>query len=86
MIAAVGAFPSIGAGVNHPSANQLLLYPEEDFLRNNGFMVALHIVLRNNAVILDAGLVQKIGGVGLLQQGVADNYITCVTDLCCKST
>ena len=38
-------------------------------------MVALHIVLRNNAVVLDSCLVQKVGGVGFLKQGIADVFL-----------
>ncbi len=35
-------------------------------------MVTLHIILRHYAVVLYPGLVEKVGGVGLLEQGVSD--------------
>ena len=38
-------------------------------------MVILHVVLRNNAVVLHPGLVQKICGIGFLQECVADVFL-----------
>ena len=38
-------------------------------------MVVLHIILRDNAVVLHTGLVQKIGGIGFLQERVADVFL-----------
>ena len=63
---------AVVAGVDHASADQFLLHQQEDVLRNDRFVVAFHIVLRNGAVILDAFLRQKVRGVGLLQERVTD--------------
>ena len=35
-------------------------------------MVIFYIVLRNETVVLDSGFVQKVCGVGFLEQGIAD--------------
>ena len=75
VVAAVGALFAIGTGFDHSPAYQLFLYPQEDVLWNDCFVVALHIVLRNNAVVLDSCLVQKVGGVGFLKQGIADVFL-----------
>ncbi len=72
MVTAVAALASVGAGVHHSPAYQFFLHLHEDFLWNNGFMVALHIVLRNGAVVLDSGFAEEVGGVGLLKQSIAD--------------
>lgn len=63
---------AVVAGVNHASADQFLLHKQEDVLRNNRFMVALNVVLRDGAIVLDALLCQEICGVGLLQKRVTD--------------
>ena len=38
-------------------------------------MVVLYIILRDNAVVLHPGLVQEIGGIGFLQESVADVFL-----------
>ena len=43
--------------------------------RNDGLMVVLYIILRDNAVVLHPGLVQEIGGIGFLQESVADVFL-----------
>ena len=43
--------------------------------RNDGLMVVLYIILRDNAVVLRPGLVQEIGGIGFLQESVADVFL-----------
>ena len=63
---------AVVAGVDHAPSDQLLLHQQEDVLRNDRFVVAFHIVLRNGAVVLDAFLRQKVRGVGLLQKRVTD--------------
>ena len=63
---------TIVAGVDHASADQFLLHQQEDVLRNDRFMVALHIVLWDGAVVLDALLRKEVRGVGLLQECVTD--------------
>lgn len=35
-------------------------------------MISFNIVLWNDTIVLDSGLVQEVGGVGLLKKGVAD--------------
>ncbi len=52
VVAAVGALFAISACLDHSPAYQFFLYPQEDVLWNDCFMVAFHIVLRNNAVAL----------------------------------
>ena len=38
-------------------------------------MVAFHIVLWHDAIILDSGLVQKVCGISFLKQGIADVFL-----------
>ena len=38
-------------------------------------MVAFYIVLRHKTVVLDSGFVQKVCGVGFLEQGIADVFL-----------
>ena len=38
-------------------------------------MVAFHIVLRNNAVVLDSGFIQEVCGVGLLKKSITDVFL-----------
>ena len=37
-------------------------------------MIAFHIVLRNNAVVLDSGFIQEVCGVGLLKKSITDVF------------
>ena len=66
VVAAVGALFAIGTGFDHSPAYQLFLYPQEDVLWNDCFVVALHIVLRNNVIVLHSGFIQEVYGVGFL--------------------
>ena len=66
VVAAVGALFTIGTGFDHSPAYQLFLHLQENVLRNDCFVVAFHIVLWHDAVVLDSCLVQKVGGVGFL--------------------
>jgi hypothetical protein len=50
VVAAVEALFTIGACIDHSPAYQLFLYPQEDVLWNDCFVVAFHIVLRNDAL------------------------------------
>ena len=75
MVTAIGAFFPIGAHFDHSPAHQFFLHPHEDVLWNNRLVVSLHVVLRNNAVVLHPGLVQEIGGIGFLQESVADVFL-----------
>ena len=75
VVAAVGVLFTIGTGFAHSSAYQFFLHSQEDILWNDCFVVALHIVLRNNAVVLDSGLVQKVCGISFLKQGITDVFL-----------
>ena len=66
VVAAVVALFAIGTGFDHSSAYQFFLHSEEDVLRNNRLVIAFYIVLRNNAIVLDSGLVQEVCSIGLL--------------------
>lgn len=43
--------------------------------RDNRFVVTLNIILRNDAGVLNSGLVKKIGGVSLLKKGITDVFL-----------
>lgn len=75
VVAAIGALFTIGACLDHSPAYQLFLYPQENVLRNNCFMVAFYIVLWNDAIVLDFGLVQEVCGISFLEQGIADVFL-----------
>lgn len=46
VLAGVAVPFAIFAGVDHAPADQLLLHQKEDVLRDDGLMVAFHVVLR----------------------------------------
>ena len=71
MAAAESAFSAVCGDIGDP-AHQFILNLEKKVLRNNGLMVTLHIILRHDAVVLDSGLVEKVSGIGFLEQGVTD--------------
>ena len=75
MIAAICVLLSVRAGLYRASPNQFFLHSHENVSRNDGLMVILHVVLRNNAVVLYPGLVQKICGIGFLQECVANVFL-----------
>ena len=75
VLARVAAPFAVIAGMDHAPANQLLLHQQEDVLRDDSLVIALHIVLWDGAVILDALLRQKVCGVGLLQERVTDVFL-----------
>ena len=75
VIAGVAAPFTILSGMHKPSSCKLLLHQKEDVLRNDRFVVALHVVLRDSAVVLDALLRQEVRGVGLLEKGVTDVFL-----------
>ena len=37
-------------------------------------MVTFHIVLRHEAVVLNSGVIQEVGGVSLLEKGITDVF------------
>ena len=75
MVAAIASFFAVGTGFYHSPADQFFLYLQINVFRNNGFVVAFYIVLRNKPVIFNSGLVKKVGGVGLLKQGITDVFL-----------
>ncbi len=66
---------AVVAGMDHAPSDQFLLHQQEDVFRNDRFVVALHVVLRDGAVVLDALLSQKVRGVGFLQERVTDVFL-----------
>ena len=38
-------------------------------------MIAFHIVLRNDAVVLDSSLIQKVCSISFLKQGITDVFL-----------
>jgi len=71
MMTAEAAFSSVRSYAGDP-AQQFILNLEKEVFRDNGFMVTFHIILRHDAVVLDSGLVEKIRGIGFLEQGVTN--------------
>lgn len=53
MIAGEAAFLAGRADVDYPATDKLRLHLHEELFRNDRFMVALDVVLRNGAVVLD---------------------------------
>lgn len=72
VVAAVGALFAIGTGFDHSPAYQLFLHLQENVLRNNCFMVAFYIVLRNDAIVLHSGLIQEVCGIGFLKESMQE--------------
>ena len=70
MAAAESAFSAVCGDTGDP-AHQFILHLEKDVFWNNRLVVPLHIILRHYAVVLYPGLVEKVSGVGLLEQGVS---------------
>ena len=75
VVATVGALFAIGTCLDRSSSYQLFLHLQENVLRNNCFVVAFYIVLWNNAIILDSGLIQEVGGVSFLKKGITDVFL-----------
>ena len=73
--ATVAALLTIGTGLAHSSADQFFLNLQVDFIRNNGFVVTFHIVLRHEAVVLEFSFIQEIGGVSLLEKSITDIFL-----------
>lgn len=73
--ATVAALLTIGTGLAHSSADQFFLNLQVDFIRNNGFVVTFHIVLRHEAVVLEFSFIQEIGGVSLLEKSINDIFL-----------
>ena len=71
VIAGEDALPAGWTCVDYPPANKLGLHFHEEFLRNDGFMIVLDVVLWHRAVVLDTLLGEEVRGVGLLQQDPA---------------
>ena len=75
MVVAIASFFAIGTGFYHSSADKFFLYLQVNVLRNNGFVIAFYIVLWNDAIVLDSGLVQEVCGISFLEQGIADVFL-----------
>lgn len=72
VLAGVAVPFAVIAGVDNAPADQFFLNQKKDVLRDNRFMVALHVVLRDGAVVLDAFFRQEARGIGLLQERITD--------------
>jgi hypothetical protein len=64
-------FP-IRACVDYAATDEFLLYLHENFTRDDSFMAVFHIILRNNAMVFNSFLCEKVSGVCFLQEGIAD--------------
>ena len=53
VVAAEGSGFSVRAGMDNAASDKFLLHLHEDFTRDNGFMRAFYIILRNDTVVLD---------------------------------
>lgn len=56
VVAGVATLLTVRPSVNLPASNKLRLHLHEDFLRNDGFMVIFHIVLRQGSGVAYAFL------------------------------
>ena len=74
MLAGVSSALSVIAQVHRTSPGKLLLHQQEDVLWDDRFVIALYVVLRNGAIVLDPLLRQEVCGIGFLEQGVADVF------------
>lgn len=43
-------------------------------LWNNGLMIVFYIILQDKIVTLNSGIVKNVGGVGFLEQSIADVF------------
>lgn len=75
MVAAVTSLFVVGAGFAHSSTDKLFLDLRVDILWNNRFVIAFHIVLGHDAIILDSGLIEEVRGVCFLEKSVADVFL-----------
>ena len=75
VVAAITAFLTIGAGLNYSPAHQFFLYTHVNLSWDNRFVVSFNIILRNDAGVLDSGLVQEVCGISFLEQGIADVFL-----------
>ena len=75
VIAGEAAFLAGRADMNYPAADKLCLHLHEELLWNDRLVIALDVVLRNGAVVLDPLLCQEICGVGLLQECITHVFL-----------
>ena len=71
VIAGEAAFLACRADVDYSATDKLRLHLHEELFRNDRFMVALDVVLRDGTVVLDPLFRQEVCGIGLLKQGVS---------------
>lgn len=75
VVVGVDALLTVRPSVNLPASNKLRLHLHEDFLRNDGFMVIFHIVLRQGTGVAYAFLGEEVRGYGFLEKGVAHVFL-----------
>ena len=75
VIAGEAAFFACRADVDYTATDKLCLHLHEELLWNDRFVVALNVVLRNGAVVLDPLFRQEVCGIGLLKQCVAHVFL-----------
>mgnify|MGYP003622380669 CR=1 FL=1 len=74
VVAAESSGLSVWACVYNTAADKLFLHLHENFTRDNGLMVIFYIVLRNNAVVLNAFLCKKVNGISFLQKSIPNIF------------
>lgn len=65
---------AVVADKDYAPVDQLFLNQQEDVLRNDGFVVAIHRMLRDGAAIFYACLRQKVRGVDPLKERITDVF------------
>ena len=75
VIAGETALLACRADVDYPATDKLRLHLHEELFRNDCFVVALDVVLRDGTVVLDTLLRQEVCGVGLLQECVTHVFL-----------
>ena len=58
--------------MDNSASYQFFLHLHENFTWDDGFMAVFHIVLRNNAIVLDPLFGEEVHSVGFLQQCITD--------------
>ena len=74
-MAGEAAFLACRTDVDYPATDKLCLHLHEELFRNDCFVVALDVVLRDGTVVLDTLLCQEVCGVGLLKQRVTHVFL-----------
>lgn len=69
------AFLACRADMDYQATDKLRLHLHEELLWNDRFVIAIDVVLRNGAVVLDPLFCQEVRGIGLLKQGVSHIFL-----------